>query len=354
VRGKRRWFGAAGICLLLAAATHPAEARPRTLEGVPRLEHVFVIVLENEDFSTTFAPNSPATYLNGLAATGVFARQYYGVSHVSADNYIAMTSGGRPSPLFQSDCVNWLACETYEAALPSGGRSLPDQLQEHGLTWGAYMDSMARPCQHPAVTDLRDPYQNGYATRHDPFVYYPPIVGSAVADSQRCIDHVRPYTELLPMLQRGRNVPNYVFIAPDTCDDGHDTPCTAGGTDAARAAGGGLASADAWLRANVPLILASPAYKDHGALFITFDEASNSDLSGCCASGVLGNGTDGGGHVGLVLLSPSAGGPRVVDTPYDHFSLLRTIEDSFGIDEHLDMAASPNEHAMADLFGGTR
>jgi hypothetical protein len=200
------------------------------------------------------------------------------------------------------------------------------------------MESMKTPCQHPSATQPTDPYQTGYATRHDPFVYYPPIVENAA----RCDSHVRPYTELARALPKG-TVPNYVFITPDTCDDGHDATCPNGKP-------GGLPAADNWLRRNVPLILNSPAYRDHGALFITFDEASNSDLTGCCATGVGSNGTNGGGRIGLLALSPLARVGHATDAFYDHNSLLRTIEDSFGIGEHLNNAGSSRVQPMSDLF----
>jgi hypothetical protein len=195
-------------------------------------------------------------------------------------------------------------------------------------------------CVHPAVTDPNDSHQTGYATRHDPFVYYPPIVD----DGYRCEAHVRPYQELPPMLAKGGpDVPAFNFIVPDTCDDGHDSPCADGRP-------GGLKSADAWLQANVPLILGSSAYKDRGALFITFDEASNSDMSGCCATGYSQVGLDGGGRIGLLMLSPFARAGHATDAYYSHYSLLRTLEAAFGIGEHLNNAAAPKEHAMSDLF----
>src|SRR6266567_4786263 len=254
------------VAMVVAPGVRTASAKQTTgLEDVPRLKHVFTIVLENEDFSASWGPASPATYLNSLVPQGAFASQYYGTSHVSADNYMAMTSAQTPTPLFQSDCLNWAACETFEKALPDGGRSVADQLEEQGLTWLGSMDSMSRPCQHPAATDPVDPNQTGYATRHNASVYYPPIV----ENQARCDAHVRPYTELPPVLAGLADaVPNYVFITPDTCNDGHDAPCADGRP-------GGLVSADAWLQANVPLMLQSAAYRDRGALFITFDEASN-------------------------------------------------------------------------------
>jgi phospholipase C len=315
-----------------------ADAASRTVEGVPRLGHVFVIVLENEDYNTTWGPNSPAPYLNSLVRQGALATHYYGVSHASADNYIAMTSGQAPEPQFQADCPSWTACEGSEQARPDGGRSIADQLTAGHLSWGAYMESMVTTCQHPSSTQGADPYQTGYATRHDPFVYYPPIV----ENTNRCDGHVRRYADEAWSLPFGK-LPNYMFITPDTCDDGHDATCPNGRP-------GGLAQADSWLRTLVPRILDSPDYRKDGALFITFDEASTNDNSGCCATGVGSDGTNGGGRVGLLMLSPLARAGHATDDFYDHNSLLRTIEDTFGIGEHLNNAGSPKVHPMVDLF----
>jgi hypothetical protein len=330
------------VAMVVAPSVRPASAEQTAgLEGVPRLKHVFTIVLENEDFNASWGPASPARYLNSLVPQGAFASQYYGTSHVSAGNYMAMTSAQTPTPLFQSDCLNWGACETFEKALPDGGRSVADQLEEQGLSWLGSMDSMSRPCQHPAATDPVDTNQMGYATRHNPFVYYPPIV----ENQARCDAHVRPYTELPQVLAGPADaVPNYVFITPDTCNDGHDAPCADGRP-------GGLVSADVWLQANVPLILNSPAFADRGALVITFDEAApQDDSSGCCASGVPPIGVNGGGRIGALVLSPLVKPGTTSATKYDHASLLRTFEDGFGIAEHLNNAGSTLERPMADLF----
>jgi phospholipase C len=345
-RDRRGWWRLALSAALLASGAvgtglgtaGSAQAASAPGEGVPALKHVFVIVLENEDYAATWGPTSPAKYLNSLVPHGVLATHYYGVSHESADNYMAMTSGQPPEPQFQADCPNWQVCEGSEKVRPDGGRSIADQLTANHDSWGAYMESMETSCQHPSATQPTDPYQTGYATRHDPFVYYPSIVENAA----RCDSHVRPYAELARALPKGA-VPNYVFITPDTCDDGHDATCANGKP-------GGLPAADSWLQRNVPLITSSPAYRDHGALFITFDEASNSDVSGCCATGVGSDGTNGGGRVGLLTLSPLARAGHATDTFYDHNSLLRTIEDSFGIGEHLNNARSSRVHPMTDLF----
>jgi hypothetical protein len=151
---------------------------------------------------------------------------------------------------------------------------------------------------------------------------------------------VVPYTQLSSDFAH-KTVPNYAFIVPNTCNDGHDNPCADGRP-------GGLVAADAWLQQSVPPILSY--IKNHnGLLLITFDEAANTDTSGCCGGGV-GGGPGFGGRVGLLAISPTVPAGVQNNTPYDHASLLRTVEDAFGIATHLNNAGSINEHAMTDVF----
>ena len=393
MRSPRR-IVASGAALLLGysalLAPTPARASTAPAEGVPKFDHVFIIVLENENLDTTW--HTPGTYLNSLLSQGAFASQYYGVGHVSADNYMAMTSGQMPTPLFNADCLDWSKCETWEKGRPDGGVSVADQLDASGLTWRAYMDGMGTPCKHPAADPpivpnpsvaavySGDPYQSGYATRHDPFVYYPPI-----ADNQSyCDAHVVDYSQLSTDLASDATTPSYAFITPDTCHDGHDAPCTGADVGEPGWRTGGLTSANLWMGAEVPKILSSPAFTTAGVssvLFITTDEAANTDATGCttgpatsgatpgtCASGVPGVGLNGGGLVGLLAIgSPAAHvAPGATATPYDHNSLLRTIEDGLGLRSlnpsnastvifqdpagHLNEAGSPLENSMATLF----
>jgi hypothetical protein len=344
------------------------------VEGVPSLHHVFIVVLENENFNATWGSGSPAVYLNSLKQFGTLATNYWGTSHVSADNYIAMTSGQTPTPLFNADCLNWETCFATEQVL--GGTSIADQVDASGRSWKAYMDGAATPCQHPAATAVTDPYQTGYATRHDPFVYYPPVVDHgapattllSTADSAYCKTHVVPYRQsALAADLSSTSAPNYVFITPDTCHDGHDNPCAVPGDGPL----GGLRGADAWLQANIPTILTSAAFKDRGVLLITSDEGAvdATTLSGCCATGIPPVGLDSGGKVGLLAISDSTalesaiGGGSTIATPivnvgqatgtaYDHYSMLRTVEDALGLrgQGYLNNAGSPLEHPMASLF----
>ena len=344
----RALLAAAAPALVAATSLAPAATAATTasVEGVPRAAHVVVLVLENESFSTTWSPSSPAKYLNSLPASGAFVPDYYGTGHVSLDNYVAMTSGlaGPQIASTYTDClgVNLYACvqEVSAAATLSGG-SIADQVEAAGLTWKQYADGTTKPCVHADYSPTapgQDPFQgNGnaansagagpdYADRHVPFLYY----ANVIEDGARCDAHLRPFTELAGDLAAD-TLPSYSFITPDTCHDGHDTPCSGGGP-------GGLTSADAFLVAHLPALIGYLRAHD-GVLFVTFDEGTPSDPSGCCTGGP-GGASGFGGQVGMVVLGAPVAAHATTTAKYDHASLLRTTEDMLGITAHLGNAAS--------------
>src|SRR5204862_965166 len=117
---------------------------------------------------------------------------------------------------------------------------------------------------HPAL-NTQDQTQTArmgdqYATRHDPFVYFHSIIDAPICDT-----NVVPLGQLPTDLERLRTTPNYVFITPNLCEDGHDAPCVDGRP-------GGLASADLFLQEWVPQIVGSRAFRHRGLLIVTFDE----------------------------------------------------------------------------------
>ncbi len=306
-----------------------------------------MLVLENESYASTWGPGSPATYLNSLRAQGAFADQYYATGHESLDNYIAMTSGQPDQPVTGSDCltVNLYTCSRAQQATDSG-RNIADQLEAAGLSWSGFMDAMPSPCFHadasPTATPP-DPYQGdstarparNYTDRHNPFLYYPDILDN----NARCAAHVVPFSEMREDITKNA-VPAFSFITPNTCHDGHDSPC-AGGQP------GGLVSADRWLSRELPRIIRYMDSHD-GLLLVTFDEGATSDTSGCCTGGP-GGAPGVGGRVGLLALGHGLTPGLVTDAQYDHASLLRTLEDAFGITEHLNNAGTATP--MAGLFG---
>jgi hypothetical protein len=339
------------VVALLAAAGPRASAAPAA-DALPPIKHVFVIVLENENAEVTFGPGSPAPYLaTTLPAQGELLPQYFATGHASLDNYISMISGQAPNVITQSDCLVYLdflpplavpltdgQVVGQGCVLPAGVTALPDQLEAAGKTWRGYMEDMGSPCRHPALNsaDATQAAKVGdqYAARHNPFVYF----HSVIDDDASCRQHVVDLSALTADLTTVGSTPNFSFITPNLCHDGHDAPCVDGQP-------GGLTSADAFLKTWVPKILASPAFQQDGMLLVTFDEAEATDATACCGelpgpnSPLPGLTGPGGGRVGAVVLSRYVTPGTVNSTPYNHYALLRTFEDLFGV-PHLGFAAA--------------
>jgi phosphatidylinositol-3-phosphatase len=352
----------AGLLVLPAIVSTAADAKPKPA-------HVFIIVLENESYDVTFGAKSPATYLKALAQRGALLPNYYGIGHNSLDNYLAMVSGQAPNPITQSDCQSFVSFEKTGTAAhgqaigtgcvyPSSVSTIANQLEARGLTWKGYMEDMGnhpsrerRRCGHPEMgqEDYTQKAVKGdqYASRHDPFVYFHSII-----DLPTCAEHVVNLRHLARDLRKEETTPNYLFITPNLCHDGHD-----GGEDGKTCVDGepgGLVSADKLLKETVPQILASPAYKHDGLLIVTFDEADTGDASACCheqrgpnikpgamvfdqpdkGPGITG---PGGGRIGAVLISPFIRPGTVSHRAYNHYSQLRSIEDFFDL-PHLGYA----------------
>ena len=358
----------AALGVLLAVLASPAPASESATR--PPIHHVFVLVLENESVSTTFGPHSPAPYLaKTLVSEGAYLPKYYGTGHASNDNYISMVSGQAPNPQNQGDCPifnnfepgaigpNGQAVGTG-CVFPKNVKTIADQLQSANLTWRDYNQSMgadpsreSRTCGHPAI-GKQDKTESAtakdqYATRHNPFVYFHSII-----DRQAyCNSHVVNLSPLRHDLAKATTTPNLVFITPDLCADGHDATC------ANSKRPGGFAGIQKFLKTWVPRITGSPAYRQqNGLLLIIFDEASTSDSSSCCGEipgpnspspGISG---PGGGDTGAVLLSPCIKPGTVSHMPYNHYTMLRSVEDIFGL-PHLGYAGLSGARSLgSDVF----
>ena len=371
----RRWLTSLSAVGVVGAALLPvvSETTPARATTLPAIRHVFVIVLENQSESATFGNPSADPYLaQTLPSLGAFVPNYYATGHVSNDNYISMVSGQAPNIQNQGDCQIYdqflgVAPLVSGTGTPLDGQAIgtgcvyptsvptiAGQLTNAKFTWKGYMEDMGNVpsresavCGHPALNS-QDGTQSavtgdGYVTRHDPFVYFQSIIGNQAY----CGSHVVPLgstsgalpaapvgtTGLATDLNSIATTPNLSFITPDVCDDGHDFPCTNEPTPATSAVG----DVDAFLQTWVPKILASPAYEQDGLLVITFDEGAVTDASSCCnelpgpGSPLPGITGLGGGQTGAVLLSPFIKGGTVTQTAYNHYSLLGSIEDLFGL-----------------------
>jgi hypothetical protein len=350
------------------------------------VRHVFVIALENENYASTFGEPSADPYLaTTLPAEGALLEDYYATGHESNDNYISLISGQPPNPDNQGDCqvftefpLSEVNSEGVEAGTgcvyPEAIQNIGTQLTAAKRTWKAYMQDMgndpnreAAACGHPAVNEQDHTQEavegDGYATRHDPFVYFK----SVIANQTYCDAHVvalgsptgampgaalHGETGLATDLKRASRTPDFSFITPNLCEDGHDYPCKNQASGASA-----LADIDGFLETWVPLITGSPAFQKNGLLEITFDESGGpqSDASACCnekpgpASPDPGVTGPGGGRVGAVLISPFIEPGTVTTTPYNHYSSLASFEQLFGLPRLADAAGVPGTFGT-DVF----
>jgi hypothetical protein len=374
---------AALACLLLAA---PAGARTRPFK-LPRVKHVFVIVLENQGYEATFGNPAADPYLaQTLPAQGALLQNYYATGHESNDNYVSLVSGQPPNAQNQADCPSFddfTGAVMLESGVETGSgcvypaevQNIGTQLTAAGKSWKAYMQDMGNDpnretaaCGHPAVNSTDETQKaeagDGYATRHDPFVYFHSVIDEAAY----CDAHVvalgsptgampaaalKGETGLATDLAHAGRTPALSFITPNLCEDGHDFPCTnqTGGESA-------LADIDGFLETWVPKITSSPAFRHNGLLEVLFDEAQSSDATACCGEeagpgspmpGVTG---PGGGRVGAVLISPHIAPGTVVTTEYNHYSSLASWEQLFGLPALADAAGVPR--FGADVFTATK
>jgi hypothetical protein len=364
------------LCLLVLITAAVALPAGSASAAPPPIGHVWVIVLENTSYAESFGPTSKAPYFSrDLPAQGALLTQYYGVTHFSLGNYIAMLSGQPSNPQTQADCLRYTnfqgGADVGDGVLagtgcvyPAETRTLADQLRVKGLTNKGYMQDMAAgpgagsgndTCRHPAL-DGADGTQSAkvgdqYATRHNPYMYF----HSQIDDQAQC-DRENVDLSVLPGdLAKVATTPSFSFITPNLCDDGHDKPTCVDGRP------GGLVAADAFLQRTIPGIIASPAFQKDGLILLTFDEAeangSLADSSSCCSQpagpntpspgGVLNPGP-GGGRVGAIALSRFITPGTTSTVPYNHYALLRSMEETFGIGEHLGYANQLNLATFGD------
>lgn len=299
-----RWTGVAGALGALVAAVAPGSAVAGTAHALltppPVLApapHVMLIVEENRSESAVIGA-SAAPYVNALVNRYGLATSSFAQSHPSLPNYLELLSGS-----------TWGVADDG-TGYSFTGSTLADQLEHHGIRWRAYMESMPGVCYRGAGI-------NGYAKKHDPFMYFTTITGSASS-----CGNVVPYAQLHADLASGA-APDFMWVTPNLCDDGHD--CA-------------TATMDGWLSTNLPAVLASSWFAQDGVVIITWDEGA--DSAGCCAGAH-------GGRVATIVVSSRRYGHATSASPVDHAGTLRTIEELYGLSFLRDAACSCSGDLMS-------
>ena len=375
-RRLRRALAAAAVVAALVVPIMTTSAAGPAGSDNAAVKRIFVIMLENHSQSTVIGDvNAP--FITSLANKYAQATNYYGVTHPSQPNYVAAITG-------QLDIsrMNDNASNHYDWT------NLVDQLEAHGRTWGAYMDTLPYAgytgAIYPDAAAFPPKGAALYTNKHDPFVLMDDIRNSPARLAQ-----IKPYTDLATDLNSS-HAPDFVWISPNQCNDMHggvyssvpghaETPCPYGNTVDDANDSALKAKADTFVEGAVNTIRSSKAWTGNSVIMILTDEADFdgsatttdlwADVSGCCDSPGYGiapglpagyvlvdNGTHpwsgpfGGGKVPAIVVARN-GATGVVDaTPYNHYSLLRTVEQVWGLGYLGYAADGANVSAMTSLF----
>ena len=299
-----------------AVASQPEAASGQ--EGVPRFDHVFLIIGENTTYDHLNSTNAPYL-MSRIRPNAAWLTNYYGATHWSQANYVALISG------------QYTSCQQKDGgvACHQNVENLFHQLDSVQLTWKTWLEGGSAKCDGGAGGSCSSESPcplTGFYTTGNPAINFDNIEGtngvwSATEPSQECLQNDIPAgDESDPMgffnqaLATGQ-IANFNFIIPNGCEDGesncdplHDR----------------YTQFDAFLQREIPLIEQSPAFGPNDAILITYDEDQR-------AGGLAQkNGFAEGGHVVCAILSPLAK-PGSYNDLYYHYSLLRTLEDGFGL-----------------------
>ena len=290
-----------------------SDKKDQPISNIPDLDHVYVVMMENTNYSDvintignkiTINPQMP--FLASLAEQGVILTNMWANYHPSDENYVAMVAGDtyKYGPVYYPD---------YNLPVTHLG----DLLDARGKSWSAYVQNMKTPCNLNS-----DPSGLGYYAPDDqPFVHFTNIIN----DPTRCISTARDLTDFESAIITN-TLPNFAWIAADGWWDGEGAWWD--NTNVATS----VTKQDEFLGANFMPLLASAQWKNsRSLLIITWDES-------------LGWGWPDNRVPTIMIGSPGilkAG--NAIDQHYDGYSVLRTIENAFGLDTlgRFDQFAEP-------------
>jgi hypothetical protein len=333
-------------CLLsLALALTFAAPRLTAARAAPTFSHIYVIMEENTNYEDVIGNTADAPYINSLAQQYSFAANYYGVTHPSVPNYVAFLAG------------DFFGLHADDVTKRFDATNLVDQLESKGLTWATYQQGL--PAVGSTVDQAPATGSGLYVKKHDPFLLFNDVLNNPAR-----LQNIKPMDSLATDLNAG-NAPNFAFIVPDQCHDLH-------GVSPPSATQYGMPwcgyppdfvinhalvqAADAYVKQLVTTIMSSKGWTSDSVIALTWDENESSgrpisgpnrgyaSSTGCCASPA----GQGGGRVPFIFITNTPN-HTVSLRPYNHYSLLRTIEDNWGLG-CLVNACDPSVHAMTDLL----
>jgi hypothetical protein len=335
------WATVAALVAIAAFAATSVASASSPNSANAHLKHVFVIMEENHSLGGVIGDPMAPTFTS-LANSYGTAENYYGVTHPSLPNYLALVAGTN------------FGLNVDDATAHFNAPNLADQLEAHGYSWASYEESM------PSAGYLGATYPSQgalYASKHNPFAHFDDII-----DNPTRLQNIKPFSTFASDLA-SNHVADFNLIVPNQCHDMHGgvyatidpgdgSPCPYSDAPGDQADEQLKAKADAWLNTTVTTITHSKAWTGNSVIFVIADEADFdssqpgnddwADTSGCCDSPYLPAGTFpdnpsltwqggifGGGRTPAIVITTN--GPRgyLSTTPYNHYSLLTTIENNW-------------------------
>lgn len=286
LRSRSIAFAVLLLSIEVLSSSRPAFSQvPTAVRTGEHFDHVVIVVLENMGSRQALAD----TNIAALAKRGAWFSNYRALAHPSLPNYLAMVGGST------FDVV------TDHRRTPINAPSIVDRLEEKGLTWKAYAENYPGRCflgegaGEGRLTPKAAPMEL-YAKKHVPLLAFK----SVQQDPARCALVVNA-REFLRDARSG-HLPNYSFYSPNMFNDGHDTP---------------LETSSVWLRNFVQSLQGTLAMHQRTLLVVTWDEGGEEDSRG---------------NRVLTILLGDVVKPGRYDARLTHYSLLRTIENNFGLE----------------------
>jgi hypothetical protein len=276
-----RWSVVWATSLCWLSFVSPSRAQDAAPPVGKHFDHVVIVVMENEGTDQALAD----PYISSLSRRAAWFPRYYAITHPSFPNYLAIVAG------------TTFGIDTDHRPAPLKGATIADRLEEKKLTWKSYAEDYPGGCFLGSgagagkLTPAAAPTEL-YARKHVPLLAF----ASIESNPARCARVVNA-SHFMRDARAGK-LPNYSFYTPNMFNDGHDTS---------------LEASSKWLQAFLRALEGTIAMHQRTLVVITWDEGGNRD------------------NRVLTLLLGNVIKPGKYSTALTHYSLLRTIEDNFGL-----------------------
>ncbi len=288
--------GAFALTLILAGLSAKAYC-----QSLPKPDHIVIVIEENHSFDQIIG-SKYAPFINQLANEGALFTNAHGVTHPSQPNYLAIYSGDLQK-VYDDHCL--------DGTQPFTTPNLGHELISKGLTFTGYSEFMPKE-GFTGCGKGKSIFKHGrpvYARKHNPWVDWQGSKENGVPAS------VNKTLKSFP--KNFNNLPTVSIVIPDEDNDMHNGPNPAT-----------IKRGDAWLKSHLKSYIVWA--KKHNSLFIlTYDEDNNTPQN----------------HIPTLFVGSMVQKKHFSES-INHYSVLRTIEDMYG----LSHAGPATEKAIINVW----